>query len=331
MRFGIIGTGKIHTAFAQAAHSLGHTLSRVYSRTAQNGEEFARRCGVAHWDTDLSDFLRASDVEAVYVASPHFCHFEHVTAALAAGKHVLCEKTMALSYGDYLEMRACAMEQDRVLLEAVRGDFDPVFGTFVEAIARVGQVRRADFHFCQYSSRYDARRRGQMPRAMRADLGNSALADIGVYPLHAMLYAFGVPAAIQAYPVFLSDGFECAGHVMLDYSSDGFVGEVSYSKVSECPLPSFVEGEDGFLTLDHINAPGKVVFTPRGGEPQVLASAQVQNNMIYEIAAFCRMTEGKISAQVYLDVSAQTIRLMDEIYSRDGFCYTDRGARIGRE
>jgi len=75
----------------------GSQLVAVMRRDLAKGQDFARRHGVARAYGSVGELVADDEVNAVYVASPHACHEEHVLAAAAAGKHVLCEKDMALN------------------------------------------------------------------------------------------------------------------------------------------------------------------------------------------------------------------------------------------
>ena len=154
LKFGIIGTNSISDKFCAAAKEVSSVeVTAVYSRTKERGEDFAKRNGIKKSFSNLNDML-SSDIDAVYVASPNFMHKEQSILSLSKGKHVLCEKVMANCYSDAIEMVAAAKKYNKILLEAMRPDFDPSFEIIRSSLFKLGKIRRAHFEYCQYSSRY---------------------------------------------------------------------------------------------------------------------------------------------------------------------------------
>ena len=91
-RWGILGTGGIAQAFAaDLAHAPGHLVAAVGSRTAEGAQKFAKLYPTAIPYGSYEELV-ASDVDAIYVSTPHIFHAENATLALNAGKRVLCGK-----------------------------------------------------------------------------------------------------------------------------------------------------------------------------------------------------------------------------------------------
>lgn len=314
LRFAVLGTNTISDRFAEAVgESNGACISAVVSRTQSSAAAFADRHGIPHRYTDPDAMLSDGVADAVYVATPNFCHADMSIAALRAGHHVLCEKPVALTHAEWARMRAAAERAGCVLLEAMRPDFDPAYAVLRAALPTIGTIRRAAFTYCQYSSRYDAFLRGEVLRAFDPSIQNCALADIGIYPLHLLLSLFGAPRAIHSGSVFLSNGFEGAGSILLDYADRGFCATVSYSKVADNVDPSVIEGERGSITIDKINAPTRLVRIGRDGESEVLYTCAPYNNMRCEVDFFVRAVREKFDTSPYLSVTDLTMRCYDRI------------------
>ena len=155
LKIGMNGTNFISDDFCEAAALVpGAELSAVYSRKQETGDAFAARHGIPQVYTDYDEFLD-SGLDAVYVASPNFAHCAQTLKALNHKKHVLCEKVMAVNEQEVRSMIDCARQNNVVLLEAMRPDFDPAYDLIEQNLPRIGKLRRATFEFCQYSSRYD--------------------------------------------------------------------------------------------------------------------------------------------------------------------------------
>lgn len=317
MRIGIIGTNFISDMLVEASRLVdGVTVSAVYSRSRQTGEAFASKHGGMDVYDSLDDLL-SSDIDAVYIASPHFMHKPQALSALRTGKHVLCEKMMALRYADGLEMSRLANERGLVLMEAMRPIHDPAFGLIAENIHKIGRVRRAHFEYCQYSSRYDRFKRGEVLNAFDPTIGNSALADIGIYPLEMCLGLFGTPDGVKAESVFLENGFEGMGQISLGYGD--MLATVTYSKITESIRPSVIEGEDGAITISRLNGLSTVMLYSKDGSITSLKSDPPrQNNMHHELAHFRDLVLLGATVSPYLDITLNSLKVVDEVYGITG-------------
>ena len=159
MRYGIIGTGWIAEAFIEGARlACGADIAAVYSRTAERGEDFARRNGIAKVYTDINE-LAAADVDGVYIASPNALHYEQSKLMLSAGKHVICEKPITVEPEELIELQALAAEKGLVYIEAIMYMHNPVRELLRETVGRLGKVTSAHFDFSQLSSKYPAYKR----------------------------------------------------------------------------------------------------------------------------------------------------------------------------
>ena len=96
--------------------------------------------------------------------------------------------------------------------------------------------------YCQYSSRYDKFRQGEILNAFRPELANGAIMDIGVYPIYMLVQLFGMPKDIKSFSTKLENGFEGDGIVLMQYEE--MVAEAVYSKITESVNPSVFLGED---------------------------------------------------------------------------------------
>ncbi len=319
LRFGIVGTNRISDMFAEAVDACADAVvTAVCSRSQQTGEAFAARHGIAHVYTSVEAMAADDTVDAVYIATPNICHAAMAKTALLAGRHVLCEKPITQTASACDELITLARAQGCVLLEAMRPAFDPAYDALRQALPRIGTLRRAHLQFCQYSSRYDAFRRGEVLRAFDPQIGNCALADIGIYPLHVALSLFGEPQAVKSASVILPGGFEGAGEAILTYASETHTVSISYSKIADDVTPSVLQGEEGSITVDKLTTPSEIYFYPRKGTRVTIYAAHVPNNMVYEIEAFCAMVRGERCADACLSITQKTMRVYDTIVRQNG-------------
>ena len=285
LRFGIVGTNFISEWFAAACARSGVArATAVYSRSLDRAQAFARAASVDDSFDDLD--AMAASVDAVYVASPNRLHAEQAIRAVEAGRHVLVEKTMATSLDEIAAIFEAAERSGVVAMEAMRNVHSPAHAVVADALPLLGTLRQARIEKLQYSSRYDRFLAGERPNAFDPTLGNSALADIGVYCVQPALDWFGEPVAASGSSIRLANGFEGAGAMRLDYP--GLIVDLAWSKISQGVAGSSVTGELGSLLLDDPGEPATITLLLRGADPEVLwrGPSHPQDTMDGEIADF---------------------------------------------
>lgn len=288
MNFGIIGTNFISDWFVSALPFAKAQATAVFSRKKETGALFASRHAIPLVYDDPDAFLASDAFDAVYVASPNFLHESHAVRALRAGKHVLCEKPAAPSLAGYLRMCEVAKENGCVLMEAMRPVHDSLLKKVKEKLSLIGKIRSAHLEFCQYSSRYDRHKAGEYTNAFDKNLSNAAILDIGIYPIETAVWLFGAPNGVTGKSLLLENGFEGAGEAVMAYRDANV--SVSYSKVADSVLPSYILGESGGVTVDKLVPPTRAIFRLRTGEELVLEreADDAPNNMHEETRDFIR-------------------------------------------
>jgi predicted dehydrogenase len=231
LNVGIIGCGSIarQRHAAEYKHNPNTVITGVFDVSRERAEAMAKDFGGKVYDTAEALIADAS-IDAVSVCVANAFHAPITIDALNHGKHVLCEKPLAINAPQAERMIRFAHEKGLILLEAIRPVHDPFLAALRENLHKVGRIRRATFEFCQYSSRYDRFLAGERPNVFEASLGNAALMDLAVYCLHACVGVFGMPQKLSAGASFLPNGTEAAGTMLLDYGSQQTT--ISYSKVT---------------------------------------------------------------------------------------------------
>lgn len=125
LRIGIIGVGFGAVVHVPGFQSEGWDVPVVWGRTTSRAQEAADRLGVPEVAEDWRDLVARDDLDAVAITTPPAAHLEMVTAALEAGKHVLCEKPFALNAGEAEQMRALAEARGLTAMVAHEFRFAP--------------------------------------------------------------------------------------------------------------------------------------------------------------------------------------------------------------
>ncbi len=190
---GMIGCGDIARArfLPVIARSPGLALRGLHSRTSAVCQLLANQYGGAVY-LDLDTMLRASEVEAVVIATPHPSHAGLAIRALEAGKHVLCEKPMATSLGDALRIEQAAERSQQVFM-ALPFDRSPAMEEAKRLIdsGAIGRVSMADAVLAHRGPKHAP----WFFDAQKAHWG--VLADLGVYMISQLTYLFGPARTVR--------------------------------------------------------------------------------------------------------------------------------------
>ena len=188
VRFGVVGTNFISDWVIEGAREDPRfELVAVCSRSRERGGEFAARHSIAHVFTSLDEMASSPLIDAVYIASPNFMHAPQSILCMSRGKHVLCEKPLASNAREAREMIEASERYGVALMEAMKPTMTPHFKALADNLPRVGEVRRYFASYCQYSSRYDRFKAGELPNAFNPKMSNGAIMDIGVYTIYPMV------------------------------------------------------------------------------------------------------------------------------------------------
>ncbi|OAB39698.1 oxidoreductase [Paenibacillus macquariensis subsp. macquariensis] len=322
IRFAIIGTNWITERFLQAAQETDQfLLTAVYSRTEEKGNAFAAKYNNPKVFTDLEEMASSDQFDAVYIASPNSFHAEQAILCMNHGKHVLCEKPMASNATEMQEMMNVAKDNDVLLMEALKSTLMPNFKIMKDNLYKIGQVRRYFASYCQYSSRYDAYKQGNVLNAFNPTYSNGSLMDLGIYCLYPMVALFGKPDNVHAVGVMLSSGVDGEGSMVMKYKDMDAV--VMHSKITDSYLPAEIQGENGTMVIDKISQPYDVKIHYRDGTIEDISQPQLHESMYYEIQEFIRLLangerDGSINS---LATSLAVAQVMEDARRQIGLQY----------
>jgi predicted dehydrogenase len=179
LNWGIMTTGGIARKFAtDLPHSRTGQFAAVGSRNLETAGAFAREFGGrAHGSYEA--LFADPDIPVVYVAPPHPLHAEWAIKALEAGKHVLCEKPLALNRADAERIIAAARRRRVFLMEAFMYRCHPQTAALVDLVrdGAIGELRLIQAHFSV------AREFDREHRLFKKALGGGAILDLGCYPV----------------------------------------------------------------------------------------------------------------------------------------------------
>jgi predicted dehydrogenase len=257
LRIGILGTANIARQFVRdVAASPQVQVVAVASRTADQAEAFARTHGIARHMGSYEALLADAQVDAIYLPLPNSLHASWAMACAQAGKHVLCEKPLALNLAQARAMYAAARNHGVILLEAFPYYFQPQTGAMMNLLWQqvIGEVRsvQASFGFTLANPAGNIR--------MRPELGGGALLDAGSYPLSLIRLVMGcAPIRVRADATWADSGVDISLMATL-YYADGRRAQMSCAMDCANHRHATVMGALGTIETEYLNhtaaAPG---------------------------------------------------------------------------
>ncbi|MCG6958224.1 MAG: Gfo/Idh/MocA family oxidoreductase, partial [Gemmatimonadetes bacterium] len=196
LRWGVMSTANIGRAAVNPAiqASTNGVLTVIASRDEARARAFAERASIPRWHGSYEALVDDPEVDALYIALPNSLHREWTIRAAEAGKHVLCEKPLALDAGECREMQAAADAHGVKLMEAFMYRFHPRTGKVLEMV-RSGAL--GDLRTLRSAFTFRLTRPGNI--RMDPDLGGGALMDVGCYCVNvSRTVVGGEPVAAQA-------------------------------------------------------------------------------------------------------------------------------------
>jgi predicted dehydrogenase len=187
LRWGLLGTAHVNRRLIPAMRAARRsTVVAVASRDAARVHAYAHEWQIATAHTSYDALLRDPSIDAVYIPLPNALHVEWTLRALDAGKHVLCEKPLALSADDVDRVAAVARARDRVVEEAFMFRHEPLTQTVVKLVAdgAVGRLTTVASGFTFEQSRDNDVR-------LVPALGGGSLWDVGCYCVNAVRLVAG--------------------------------------------------------------------------------------------------------------------------------------------
>lgn len=331
IRFGIVGTNFIvRWVLKGAREDARFEAVAICSRKQETAQTFAEDQGIPYTFTDFEAMVSSDLIDAVYIASPNYCHVSYALAAMRQGKHVLCEKPLASNAQEAQVMIAASEQYGVTLMEAMKPTLTPNFKKVMNQLAKVGTVRRYFSCYCQYSSRYDKLKEGIVLNAFKRELSTGAMMDIGIYTLYPLIVLFGKPDKIDASGYLLSTGVDGQGAINFTYPTMN--ATILYSKIADSNLPTEIQGESGLLRVDKIQTISDVRFYPRQeaasgkgekSKPEILSQPSTHDEYYYEVAHFIDLIlAGKRESSINSHQnSLWTLEVIDEVRRQIGVIY----------
>jgi predicted dehydrogenase len=274
----------------------------VASRQAATAAAFAAEFGIGRHHGSYEALLADDGVDAIYLPLPNSLHANWAIRAAAAGKHVLCEKPLALDRAEAQRMFDAAQHHGVMLLETFPYYFQPQTGAMLDLLhgGAIGAVRtvQASFGFTLAQPLGNIR--------LDPTLGGGALLDAGSYPLSLIRLVMGcAPVRVMADACWHPAGVDISTVATLHYA-DGRRAQLSCAMDVAIHRSAIIIGTDGILEteyLNHTSAAGQV--HPHGYQPSQLRVRRGRSNTPFEAVTTGTGSGFRFAAEAFAKVVAE--------------------------
>ena len=334
LRIGTLGSSRIsQPALIEPAASVPEVIvTAVAARDLPRAEAYALRHGLEKAYGSYEELLADPDINAVYNPLPNSLHGPWTLQAIAAGKHVLCEKPFASNADEGAQVARAASASGLVVMEAMHYRYHPLIQRLAEVVGELGPVR----HIQCWTSfaitnpgdiRYDY------------DLAGGALMDGGCYAIDCLRLLGASDGRSEpsvtgalADPVDPGDGAAAADRSLAARLAfpGGATGwfESTFTRDGEFRADLHVICEDGLVHLDNFIFPprGRLVAT-RDGAVVAEEEGGGESTYVYQLRAFAAAIASGEPVPTSAEHAAVTMRLIDDAYRAAGLAPRPAGGR----
>lgn len=285
MKLATIGSGVIVDQFVDACRQVANVeVVACYSRSQATANEFAAKHAIPHAFADLDTLLASDLYDTLYVASPNSLHYEQTKKAILAHKHVIVEKPFASHDRESKELIELSKIHKVFLFEAMSINHMPNLAELKKRMVEIEPIKWVELSMCQYSSKFNAFKSGELPNVFNPAFSGGALMDLNIYHLNFLLELFGQPKIAHYIPQKADNGIDVSGVMLLHYPN--MLATAVSTKDSMGRPFGVLHGEKGMIEFTQ-GVNGLRSFTLTQGKSSETVNVQTQENrLVYEVEAF---------------------------------------------
>ena len=314
-----LGTGVIANELAQALEALGGKLYSVANRTYDKGVAFAEKYGIEKVYEEIDQVFEDPEVDIIYISTPHNTHINYLRKALAAGKHVLCEKSITLNSEELTEAIQLAEENHVKLAEAMTIFHMPIYRKLSEIVesGKLGPLKVIQMNFGSYKE-YD-----MTNRFFNRNLAGGALLDIGVYALSFVRWFMtSQPTEMVSQVKLAPTGVDEQAGILLT-NAEGEMATVTLSLHAKQPKRGTIAYDKGYIELYEYPRGQKAVITyTEDGSQEIIKAGETAKALQYEVLDMEAAVAGE-NDYTYLNYSRDVMELMTQLRKDWGLTYPE--------
>jgi len=294
-------------------------LTAIASRNYERAKEAAAEYGAKYAFGSYEELAACSEVDLVYIATPHPFHCEQALLMMNSGKHVICEKPIAITEDETRRMSECAKKNGVFLMEAMWTRFFPATKK-MKALIEAGEIGEIKHIYALFSSRCDTI--DPESRVFNPALAGGALLDIGVYPLMAATAILGHnPMGFQQFHVLTETGVDSRMSVQMQYEN-GATAQLMTSLDAEGPADLTVYGTKGYIHMKDFWHPTSFEVVCSGDRDEYQFDAENEGfHHEFEEAARCILAGAKETRQMPVGESVAVCGITERLRHDAGVYY----------
>jgi predicted dehydrogenase len=245
LRWGVVGPGWIAGEFANAVHArTEQRIVAVSSRSAARAAAFAAEHGIELALDSVDELVTHPQVDVVYVATPQSEHLSIGLAAIAAGKHVLIEKPIAVNAAEAQKLVDAGRAAGVLVMEAMWSRYLPQASVIRTLLADgvLGEIRTV------LADHGQAIAPDPEHRLYRPELGGGALLDLGIYPVQLASMVLGAPDRVTAVGGMTGTGVDAYSTLVLTYRG-GAQATLHSSILARTPTTAAIAGSEATIAI----------------------------------------------------------------------------------
>lgn len=320
LRWAVIGCGVIANQMADSLALAGRRIEGVANRHAEKARAFAAAHGVPRVYQTFEELYADPDIDAIYITTPHNTHIGFLRGALAAGKHVLCEKSITLNSEELAEARELARAHGVVLMDATTILHMPLYRELLRRsrAGEFGRMNLAQLNFGSYKP-YDPKARFYNP-----ELAGGAMLDIGVYALSlARLFMESQPAEVVSLANRCETGVDVTSGIVAR-NAEGQMAVLSLSLHSKQPKRAVLSFDRCYVeVMEYPRADRAVITWTEDGRREEVHAGEEAYALCYEMADLERAAAGDAAAAGLIDTASDVMDLMTRLRREWGVTYPE--------
>ncbi|EOS7864257.1 Gfo/Idh/MocA family oxidoreductase [Enterococcus hirae] len=289
-QWGIIGLGNIAHEFAEHFDQETSELAAVASRTIDKAEAFAQRYHIPKAYGSYQEMLNDQEIDIIYIAVPNRQHSQHIMEALAANKHVLCEKAITMNKKELTEAMKLAEEKNLVLAEAMTIFNMPLYQQLRSLIDtnKLGALKMIQAPFGSYKDPDPTN------RFFNPELAGGALLDIGTYAVSfARFFLSSQPEVIASTMVPFETGVDEQSVTILR-NKENELATISLTFQAKMPKVGIIAFEEGYITITDYPRADRAEIIFNDGTKEWIESGSTAQAMNYEIENMVKTIKGEL-------------------------------------
>lgn len=284
LRFGIVGTGNIAHRFANAIKNVPEAeLVAVASRKQESADNFANEFNIPLRFGSYESMAESDRIDAAYIAVPHSGHMNCSIMMMNGGKHVICEKPMAVNLREVKKMIACAKKNNVFLMEAMWARLVPGTLKLIEIInnGAIGNILGVEGKFC-YTMDEDELDH----HVLKPEHGGGSLLDVGVYGLNFASWYLGKDIEHISAEASLFGGVDSHCCVLMKYKS-GAIADISSAILLKKPNEGAIYGTKGYIRMNRFYAPEEIEIHQDNADIETIKTPYRGNGFEEQISHMC--------------------------------------------